>query len=136
MFEFNGPLWRNIFFSATDDSEDRLDELLEEEEELSDNDDSSTSDHTKHSHMEESESLVVSVIGQLEELAKHIRKVSMPPGVSPAPIFTNSIDQDDSPADSNEELSNYPPPIHSRVIFSIFVEKIYERSSLNRAFLK
>ncbi|KAI1718088.1 hypothetical protein DdX_06502 [Ditylenchus destructor] len=102
------------FTTATDDSEDRLDELLEEEEELSDNDDSSTSDHTKHSHMEESESLVVSVIGQLEELAKHIRKVSMPPGVSPAPIFTNSIDQDDSPADSNEELSNYPPPIHSR----------------------
>lgn len=34
------------------------------------------------------ETLVGSVITQLEELARHIRKVSMPPGVSPAPTPT------------------------------------------------
>ena len=32
------------------------------------------------------ETLVGSVIAQLEELARHIRKVSMPPGVRPAPL--------------------------------------------------
>ena len=37
------------------------------------------------------ETLVGSVIAQLEELARHIRKVSMPPGVRPAPAQNGRI---------------------------------------------
>jgi hypothetical protein len=37
------------------------------------------------------ETLVGSVIAQLEELARHIRKVSMPPGVRPAPLQNGNL---------------------------------------------
>uniref|UniRef100_A0A914H3G6 BTB domain-containing protein n=1 Tax=Globodera rostochiensis TaxID=31243 RepID=A0A914H3G6_GLORO len=44
------------------------------------------------------ETLVGSVISQLEELARHIRKVSMPPGVSPAPTSNAGLELPQTPA--------------------------------------
>ncbi|KAI3415516.1 hypothetical protein GPALN_005122 [Globodera pallida] len=44
------------------------------------------------------ETLVGSVISQLEELARHIRKVSMPPGVSPAPTLNAGLELPQTPA--------------------------------------
>lgn len=48
--------------------------------------------------------LVGSVIEQLEELARHIRKVSLPPGVTPAPMVAGSIHSNDSQDGFPEEL--------------------------------
>ncbi|KAL3095970.1 hypothetical protein niasHS_005729 [Heterodera schachtii] len=48
-------------------------------------DDENASDDSEAESDTGGETLVGSVITQLEELARHIRKVSMPPGVSPAP---------------------------------------------------
>lgn len=47
---------------------------------------SELSDIEENEQSDYRDTLVGNVIVQLEELTKHIRKVSMPPGVSPAPV--------------------------------------------------
>uniref|UniRef100_A0A1I8B754 BTB domain-containing protein n=1 Tax=Meloidogyne hapla TaxID=6305 RepID=A0A1I8B754_MELHA len=46
------------------------------------------------------ETLVGTVVAQLEQMARYIRKVSMPPGTSPAPLSAELINQNNN----NEEL--------------------------------